>query len=167
MTLWLIIVLIVSLLIFWLLTLSIVLEIDTKLPRATLRCGSFVRIAICYEAEWWVIAQIFFYTKRIRLAAMKRNHKKVKSQQLGIEKKKRTASLTKMIRVIGSFRVEDWQLALDTGDYCLNGKLYPLHFMPNCYKHVYINFADDNFIYLRIKNQPWRILYALLDQTIF
>ena len=158
----LIIVLTISLLLFWLLTLSVVLEIDSKLLRAMLSCGSLGKLTICYQEEWWVTVQIFFYNKSIRLAAIKRKPKKVKSKQLGIEKKKKMGMLKRIFRVMGTFQVEDWQLAFDTGDYCLNGKLYPLNFMPYCYEHININFADDNFLYLRLKNQLWRMLYALL-----
>ncbi len=67
-----------------------------------------------------------------------------------------------MRRVLATFRVEQWQLAIDTGDYVLNAQLYPVNFLPRCYGHLQINFTGENYGYIRIRNRPWQLLYAYL-----
>jgi len=59
-------------------------------------------------------------------------------------------------------RVEEWQLAIDTGDYALNAQIYPLNFVPALHHHLGINFNNKNYLYMKIRNSPVRILYAYL-----
>ena len=75
--------------------------------------------------------------------------------------------LKKMLRVVKTFRVTEWQLAIDAGDYTRNAQLYPLNFLPCAFEHLHINFMEDNYMVLKIRNCPWKIVYTLLRQTIF
>lgn len=70
--------------------------------------------------------------------------------------------LKKIIRVIKTFRVTRWQLAVDTGDYVRNAQLYPLNYTKYTFNHLYINFTGENYLTLTIRNRPWKIIYALL-----
>ncbi len=67
-----------------------------------------------------------------------------------------------MIRVLRTFRVTEWRVAIDTGDYARNAQLYPMNFLPYAFKHLDINFRDENFLVLRIRNRPWKMIYAFL-----
>jgi hypothetical protein len=58
--------------------------------------------------------------------------------------------------------VEEWRLAMDTGDYILNARLFPLNFLPGCRNHLHINFLEENYLYLKIRNYPWKIIYAFV-----
>ena len=68
----------------------------------------------------------------------------------------------KIVRVIKTFRVTKWELAVDSGDYSRNAQLYPLNFLPYTFKHLYVNFRDENYLLLTIRNRPWKILYSFL-----
>ncbi len=70
--------------------------------------------------------------------------------------------MKKVLRVAETFRVTEWQLATDTGDYCLNAQLYPLNYLPHAFEHLHVNFADENYFVMKIKNRPVNILYAYL-----
>ncbi len=70
--------------------------------------------------------------------------------------------LKKMIRVMRTFRVIEWQLSVDTGDYIRNAWLYPLNFLPYGHGHLYINFREENYFFTRIRNRPWKMLVAYL-----
>ena len=70
--------------------------------------------------------------------------------------------LKKMPRVAKTFRVSEFRLAIDTGDYIRNAQLYPLNFLPHGYQHLFVNFNDENFLVLKIINRPWKILYGFL-----
>jgi hypothetical protein len=104
---------------------------------------------------------VFFFRKTIRLAAIKKKKKKP------AEKKKRPAKkanfpkiLIKGIRVIRSCHVQQWELALDTGDYTHNAFLYPLNYASYFHQHLQVNFNDENYLFVRIRNKVWRMLYA-------
>jgi hypothetical protein len=152
------------LILYWLLVSPLVIEIDTRLPQAELRWISIGNVRIWYENEWWLSMRIFFFRKTIRLAKIKNKSKKNKSP---IEKKpkrrmKPKRILVKAWRVIKTFRVTEWRLAVDTGEYVHNAQLYPLNYLPYTFEHLYINFRDENFLVLKIRNRPWKMLYAFL-----
>ena len=70
--------------------------------------------------------------------------------------------LKKLIRVLKTFRVTEWQLAVDTGDHTVNAQWYPMNFLPYTYKNLHINFIDENYLVLKMRNRPWKIVFALL-----
>lgn len=156
--LWIILLLII-LLALWLLLAPMQLEIDTRLPGAGLRWFSIGRARIWYDKEWWLSFRVFFYRKTLRLASVRPGPKKIGT---GRVKKRSGFSLKKMIRVLRSFRVQEWKLAIDTGDYPLNAQLYPLNFADRFRNHLLVNFNEENFLYVRIRNSPWRVLWAYL-----
>ena len=65
-----------------------------------------------------------------------------------------------IIRVIKSFNVQQWQVSLDTGDYAINGWLHTVYCLPAFRKHVFINFNDENHLYLQAENTLIRVLFA-------
>ena len=70
--------------------------------------------------------------------------------------------LKKLIRVLKTFRVTEWQLAVDTGDHTVNAQWYPMNFLPYTYKNLQINFIDENYLVLKMRNRPWKIVFAFL-----
>ena len=86
----------------------------------------------------------------------KKSTPKKKKQQ------KKMPTLNKMIQVLKSFKVKQWQLAADTGDTTWNARLYPFNFLPACHSHLHVNFADENYLYFKIINRPWKMIWAFL-----
>lgn len=161
----LIILLVLVLMLCWILFSPLHLEIDTRVPRAGIRWFSIGEAWLCYDEEWWLNIQVLFLRKQMKLSDFldKQNKTRDQKKKKPVTQKERTGmSFQKIIRVIRTFRIKDWQLAIDTGDFTSNARFYPLNFIPYCNKHVQINFAGKNFLYLKIVNSPWRILYAFL-----
>ncbi|MBL7747832.1 MAG: hypothetical protein JNM19_10420 [Chitinophagaceae bacterium] len=155
------------LLLCWILVSPFVIKVDSRLPAAELRWISIGHVRIWYDNEWWLSLRILFYSRTLRFAALKRrNDEKRKKAVLKNKKPKRrmglTRIITKMVRVIKTFRVTEWKLAIDTGDHTLNARLYPLNFFPHLFKHLAINFRNENYLVLTIRNRPWKMLYAFL-----
>jgi hypothetical protein len=163
---WLIsILLVLLLLISWILLAPLVIQLDTRIPEAGLRWKSIGQVKIWHDGEWWLSMQLLFYRKTIRMDGRKSNPKKNSTVPAsGKQPKKRKIShlFTRIVRVITSFRVKEWKLVVDTGDYTRNAKLYPLNFMPYTHEHLFINFNGENYLALQIMNRPWKILYAFL-----
>lgn len=91
----------------------------------------------------------------IKTSTQKRTTKKKKQQT-------KRPPLNKMIQVLKSFTVKEWQLAADTGEPTWNARLYPFNFLPACHSHLHINFVDENYLYLKIINRPWKMIWAFL-----
>lgn len=163
---WLVIMLLSLLtLLCWLLISPVELEIDSRIPSAKLRWFSIGKAVIWYENEWWLNFRVLFYRKTIRFSEIKKKPKKIKPATVKKKPKSRMSisrMSKKIIRVIKTFRVKEWQLAVDCGDHTRNAQLYPLNFLPGTFKHLHINFSDENYLVLKIRNRPWKILYAIL-----
>jgi hypothetical protein len=162
---WLIVVGVLISLLCWFLFSPLVMKIDTRIPWAVLQWISIGSMRIWYEDEWWLNMRILFYHKTMRLSEIRIKPKKRKDtteEKKSTRKMKLSRLLKKMIRVIKTFRVTEWQLAIDTGDYTRDAQLYPLNFLPYTFQHLHINFFEENYLVLKIRNRPWKILYAFL-----
>lgn len=148
----------------WILLAPFIIEVDTRIPEAQVRWRSIGHARIWFEDEWWFSFQVFFYRKTIRLSGIKAKPQKAKPpvKKKKTKKLKLTRVLIKAIRVIKTFRLREWQLYFDSGNYLLNAQIYPLNYLPFAYRHVYINFMDENYLVLKATNQPWKIVYNIL-----
>ena len=161
---WLIIILFICTILGFLLFSKVIVEVDTRIAKAELHWQGIGMVKIWYEDDWWLSMKVPFYRKTLRFADMKKESKTPTDRP----KKKRNKRpgmirmLRKTIKVIKTFRVIEWRLAIDTGDYSSNAQLYPLNFARRSFGHLNINFRDENFLVLKIHNRPWKILYAFL-----
>jgi hypothetical protein len=157
-----IILLFIAIFIFWLLVSPVVLIIDSREPSAMLKWMSIGKAVIWYDDEWWLQFRVFFFQKKIRLTSL---GNKMKATPASAAKKKKgppKAGFRKLVRVMRTFHVSEWQIALDTGDYVRNAQLYPLNFIPHLNGHMEINFYEKNYLFIKLKNRPLKILYAFL-----
>ena len=158
-----IILLVFLLIISWILFSTFIFEIDTRIPHAGLRWRSIGYARIWYDEEWWLGFRVLFFRKKLRLSEIhgkKSRDRKQKPKKQG--KKASRLSMQKAIRVVKTFKVRDWQLAIDTGDYTTNAKLYPANFFPYFFRHIEVNFLSENYFYIKVENNAWRILYAFI-----
>lgn len=93
--------------------------------------------------------------------ADKGNTKKVKKIQ-SQRKKSSSKWVGKVLKIIRTFRISKLKIAISSSDNTINAKLYPLNFLPLTGQYVYVNFIDENYLLLTLKNQPFRIVYALM-----
>jgi len=160
---WLIIVTILFLLILWLLISPLLIEIDTRVPRAEMRWQSIGHATASYDGEWWLSFRVLFYHKTIRFTEIQAKPHKKKNRQ---KKSEKTVPVNRMLKkiatVLKTIHVTEWQLAIDSGNYILNAKLYPLNYLPHTAEHIHVNFTDENYLVLKARNRPWKILYAFL-----
>jgi hypothetical protein len=163
---WVIGILALLVLIICLLLLSIIiLEVDTRVPQAALRWGVIANAKIWYAGEWWLKLQFPFYRKTFRIADMKSKRTKRKAiieKEKPKKRRKLNLIIKKIYRVIKSFQVSEWKLALDSGNYVTNAQIYPLNFFPKVFKHLFINFNGENYLVLKVSNRAWKMLYNYL-----
>ena len=141
-----------------LLLTPVILAIDTRIPEIKLSWKGIGNAAINYKEEEWLLRfRIFFYAKEIQL----RNIKGRKKKQEKSKRKKRNPRkmMRKFLAVMKTFRVPVWRISIDTGDYVYNAWLYPLNYFIGT-EHCQINFHEENYLVLELKNNLARMLYA-------
>lgn len=142
------------------------IELDTSIPIGRIRYGGVGYAEICHEGEWMARLRILFFRKTILLEKLKKEKPEQKKIPVRRKKPKRKKGpglrqlIHKTVRVLRSFSVEQWQLALDTGDTTLNAKLYPLNWLGPARGHLLVNFTGQNYFKCRIRNSAWRLLKA-------
>lgn len=161
---WILIIALFFLFICWLLLSPIELEIDTRVPVAVLRWRSLGKAMMIYEKEDWQLElNILFFHRKWSLEKLIFAERKQKKRTVEIKKKKIPKNiLPRLFRLLKSFRITKCLIAIDSEDYLKNAWLYPLNFAPFTRHHLFINYMDDNYLLLIIKNSPWRILYTWL-----
>jgi hypothetical protein len=152
------------LLIGFLLFMPILICIDTDKALYYIKLKGLVTIGI--EADKAEILQIkvhvffkdfYFYPLR------QKKHDKKKPQKMG-PKQKKSPGLTKVLRVVQSFKVTRFYVDMDTGDCLMNAKLYPLFaLLKYKYGAFNINFDGRVKLLVHIENKPIRILRSFIN----
>jgi flavin-binding protein dodecin len=165
---WIILPIFFFLILCWLFIAPLELEIDTRIPRACLRWSSVGRAIVTYQNDtWWLNLRVFFFHKQWDLEKLIFGIRKKKKTGRRDNKKaavKKTNRAKKFLNVVKTFRVTEWQIAVDTGDVTKNAWLYALNFIKDTRRHLRINFTDENYILLVIRNAPWKLAYAFLKK---
>jgi len=143
------------------------LQIDTRIPQACLRWAGIGRAVVTYEGDCWRLnLRVLFFHKQWDLEKLifkkrkKAKDKRKRKKTIGKERNR----ARKFLNVIKTFRVRKWQIAVDTGEVTKNAWLYALNFSPNTRQHLYINFTDENYLLLIVRNTPWKLAYAFLKK---
>jgi hypothetical protein len=163
---WITIIIFLLLILFWLFLTPLELRVDTRTPQASLQWFSMGKAIVIYENEkWWLKMRVLFFYKQWDLEKLIFPDKKKKKRITRIQKKRKRGKikwLRKFATLLRTFRVTKWQIALDTGDNIKTAWLYPLNFFSYTRQHLYINFNDENYLVLNVRNAPWKIVYAFL-----
>jgi hypothetical protein len=162
-----IIILFIILLLAWILVSPLELKIDTRIPEIIIRWRSIGRASVVYENdEWWLYVHLLFYNKNWSLMQMifadKKNKKEFEKIQSQRKKSSSKWTIERFFKIIRTFKISQLKIAIGSSDNAINAKVYPLNFLPQTQRHLYINFEDENYLLLTIKNQPFRIIYALM-----
>lgn len=159
---WIIILTLLFLLLCWLFISPLECTIDTRVPVAVIRWISIGKAAIVFEKEeWWMKVNILFFHRKWTLEKLflTQKRKPVIQKQ---ERKRKGKLLKRILHVFQTFKIKQWQIAIDSEDSINNALFYPLNFLPYLRQHIYINFTDQNYVTMTIRNVPWRIIYAWL-----
>ena len=97
-----------------------------------------------------------FYFYPLKIKTIKKDKELIQHK---LKKPKKHIPLSKIIRVIKTFKVKNCLINIDTGNCILNAKLYPLFAFLN-YNHgnFFINFQGQNQFILVLENKPINIL---------
>jgi hypothetical protein len=166
---WIIVIIFLVLILSWLLFAPLELQVDTRTPQACVRWITIGKAILTYENEkWWLRMRVLFFHKQWELEKLLFAKKKRRKPAKRIKKQAKPAAnkLRKFFNVMKSFRVTKWQVGIDTGDVTEVASLYPLNFLPHTWKHCHLNFIDENYFLMTVRNTPWKLAYAFFKMII-
>ena len=68
-----------------------------------------------------------------------------------------------VIRFLRSFKIKEFRLNVDTGDFVRNARLYPIFgFVNHYYLPCSINFQGVNTLVLDLRSRPWNIIKSFI-----
>jgi hypothetical protein len=156
------------LMIIYLLLVPIILFIDTSTNQYFIKVKGIAKASI--ESDklevFKIRLKVFFFNfyfyplKNNRLVKLNKDKKKV------VKKKNfKWAHFTKVLRVVRSFKIKQFQLDIDTGDCIINSKLFPVFAFLNFYNHTHcsVNFESRNSVLLSLENRPIRIIKSIIN----
>lgn len=92
---------------------------------------------------------------------------KIKKEELVTHKKSKRneVSFRKMMRVLGSFKINRCEILIDTGNIQLNAFLFPIFYLlqMKTSKNIQINFIGNNKLIIEIENNLARMSWAYLS----
>lgn len=161
---WIILLLLLLLIVGWLLLSPIEMHIDTRVPHATFSWLSIGGATVIYEKqEWFLKVRVLLFRKEWPISKLLAHPARKKKPEKVKKSGGSTANLKVMRRafkMLKTFRVIEWKLAVDGNEHLSYAMLYPLNFLPYLQRHLYINYEDETYLLLKISNQPWRMVYA-------
>lgn len=146
-------------LLIWLLISPLKISVDTRVPYSQVKWVSVGEAGIWYDENWKIKFRILFFRKTIEFGQEK---KKITSKKKSAKPKKRKITVQKTIRLLKTFKVKRWNLAVCNEDYTKTALLYPLNFLRPFQNHLHINFNEENYLFIEITNRPWKILLAMM-----
>ena len=160
---WLIIFIVPLLILGWLLLAPLQLQIDTRIPEICFRWLSVGKAKMVYEqGQWRLQISVLFFFKQWKLEDLFLKPKKRVKKSRPKTKTGHSKWFRKLLKLIKTFRVTKWRIAIDTGDDVKNAWLYSLNFYPGLSHHFCVNFFDENYFLLEIRNTPWRLVKAFI-----
>ena len=106
-----------------------------------------------------MVAEVQGIFLRKRNTTAKYKGRKKKQEKSKRKKRNPRKMMRKFLAVMKTFRVPVWRISIDTGDYVYNAWLYPLNYFIGT-EHCQINFHEENYLVLELRNNLARMLYA-------
>ena len=154
----------------WLLFTPLVLTIDSSQHLYQIRLGRLIKFHLetdsdtvlgrCTIGFWqkkWDLLQFLLRPKTEEKPETPKKKEKTK-------RKTQSFSFKRLLRLLRSFQIKTCRINVDTGDYCVNGMLYPITIWTHrSGNYLRINFEGKQEIHLVITNR----IYRLLTKTFF
>ena len=162
-----VIIALVVLLIGFLLWTPIIIRIDTETSDYYVQWRGLAKARIEGDEQEIIRIKLNVLFLNFNFFPLKRLGKKKKKKEYSEEKKKKKFNPKNghiALNVMRSFEIKKFLLHLDTGDYVLNAKLYPVFFfLDRFYGDFAINFNNKNRLALHVQNRPIFILKSFIN----
>lgn len=159
MSFWIIIVFVLLVILVYLLWAPVVLFIDTASNKYQLRYGALAKASLESDPVELIRLRISIFFLRFNTYPLRWKKGAKKTDKRKTRRKSRRMSFRQLNKLLRSFRVRQFLLQLDTGDYVLNAKLIPLAVAAQVAgAKVMVNFQNSNRFVLKLENRAFDIL---------
>jgi hypothetical protein len=163
--LWIILLLII-LLLAWILLSPLEFKIDTRVPVIMVQWKSIGNATLFFEGEeWWLKIHVLFFSKKWNLIQIIFSDKLKRKRTDKSRKKKKSGKykqISRFFKILKTFQIVQWEIAFSADDNTDNAYWYWLNFLPSTRQHVHVNFFDESYLVLVIKNKAWRVAHAFI-----
>ncbi|GAA4941248.1 hypothetical protein GCM10023314_12830 [Algibacter agarivorans] len=116
------------------------------------------------EEVFRIRLNILFMKYYIYPLKKRRANKPKKAKKKHVTKPKRHMSFIRIYKLLKTFKIKQFYINMDTGNYILNAKLYPLFVLLNYnIGKFHINFQGKNQLVIIIKNRPINIIKSFIN----
>ncbi len=151
--------LLLFLLIVYALLVPIDLFINTNTNQYYVQIRGFAKVSIEKDNVEIIRIKLRMFFMNFYLYPLKYKWLTEKKKIAKKHKIKRKFGLKKGLQIFKSFKIKRFNLEIDTGDYTLNAKLYPVFvFLNYNVGHFKVNFEDRNQLVLHLQNRPINII---------
>lgn len=149
-----------------LLFIPIELYLDTLTNQYYLRLRGLAKASIESDEEELLRIRLKVFFRNFHFYPLQKlgAPKKEKIKAIKVKKRRKKIGPRKILRLLQSFKVKKIFVNIDTGDYLMNARLYPVFAFLNYHKgNVRINFEGKNQIVLFVQNRPIHIIKSFIN----
>lgn len=163
-----IILIILGILVTYLLLMPIILSIDTATNEYFIQLKGLAKAYIEPHEEEIIRIKLNIFFMRFYFfpidEIIKRNKAKKLKPKKHKTKRRKHLGMSKGLKVLKTFKVNQFAIDMDTGDVIQNAKLYPAFAFFNYYKGGFnINFEGRNRLVVRLQNRPIDIIKLFIN----
>ncbi len=168
---WIIVLMVLLLALTYLLLAPIVLHIDTATDQYYVNLKGLAKATLIKEEKEFLKVKLtvlfmnfnFYPLRKIGSSTSSEKKQKKKLRARG-RKKKRSMSVRTAFRLLKSFKVKKFLIDIDTGDYVMNAKLYPIFtYLDHRFGGFYINFKGHNRLLIHMYNRPITLIKSFIN----
>ncbi len=101
-----------------------------------------------------------FYLYPLRMKSPGKKKKKIPKKTT----RRRKFEARKLVRILMAFKINRFDLSIDTGNYVTNAQLYPFFgFVNHHFAKCQINFEGINYLIFDVRSRPFTVLKAFIN----
>jgi hypothetical protein len=152
--------------VLYLLFIPLILEVDTIRQDYYLRIGTLALIKLephtdkLMQLRLRTLYRNFYFYPLTYKSTEKKTSPAQKKKKQGIRKIK----IRTVLKIVRSFKVKKLKVVMDTGNWIVNSKWYPVFYFMNEYGGKWaINYEGKNSLQLRVMNRPVYLLKSFIN----
>ena len=149
----------------YLLFAPLVLFMDTKDNTYFVKLKGLAKVSIVPDTKDVLRIKLQMAFMNFDFYPLRKNHR-TKKEKVGKKKKakKSRIGVKKVLALLKSFKLKRLYLNMDTGDFTMNAKIYPIfYFLDRRLGTININFQGENRMVLKAINRPINIIRVFIN----
>lgn len=157
------ILILIILFVLYLLWIPIRISIDTNQNLYQFQLKGLVKVMFVPDAIEVLKVNIKMFFMNFQFYPIRSKGKQKKEKRKPVTKRKTWIKPKTGFGILRSFKIKEFKLELDSGDFITNAKLFSIYAIVNAdYRNIQINFQNRNSLFLILENRPIYILKSIV-----